>query len=54
VVELAHAVAHPGAVVIHTQDALLANPAVVHSFLFDEVAFEAVPNAIKRINLVSN
>ncbi len=42
VVQLAHTVPHPRAVVVHPQDALPADAAVVHAGLLHQVALETV------------
>lgn len=52
-IQLTHAVTNPRTVMVHAQDALLADPAVMDSFLFDQVAFKAVSDAIQRVDLVS-
>lgn len=51
-VELAHAVAHPGTVMIHPQDALPADAAVVHSWFLYEVALGTIPNTVQRFDLL--
>ena len=51
-VELAHAVADPGTVVVHPEDALPADAAVVHARLLDQVALRAIPDAVQRLDLL--
>lgn len=51
-IELAHTVAHPGTVVIHTQNALAADRTVVHPSFLDYIALEAVGGLVQGLYLV--
>lgn len=49
---LAHAVADPGAVVVHSDDALLTDRAMMHAFLFYHIAFEAVTHFVQCLYIL--
>lgn len=58
-VEFAHTVANPGAVVVHPHDAKVANRAMVHSLLLYDIALKAVTNFVEcfylfEVNLALN
>lgn len=52
-VKFTDAVAHPGAVMIHTKNAFLADAAVVSACFLDEITLEAISHAIQRFDLLS-
>lgn len=52
VVQLSHTVSYPGAVMVHPQDAFTTDPAVVHSGLLHQVAFETIAQTIQRSDLI--
>jgi hypothetical protein len=45
-IELANAISHPGAVVVHSQNTPVADSTVMNSLFLDEIAFGAVSYAI--------
>jgi hypothetical protein len=47
VIEFPDAVADPWTVVVHSDDALIANAAVVHSGFFNQIALKAIRHAIQ-------
>ena len=50
-IESADAVASPGAVMVHADDALGADRAVVDSLFLDDVALEAVADYVEELDL---
>jgi hypothetical protein len=51
-IEFSHTVSHPWAVMVHTQDAFFADRTMMHTLLFDNVAFETVQYRRQSINLL--
>lgn len=49
---LAHTVSNPGAVVVHSDDALLADRTVVDALLFDHIALETIADFVQCLNVL--
>jgi hypothetical protein len=47
VIEFSDAVADPWTVVVHSDDALVADAAVVHAGFFHQIAFKAIRDAVQ-------
>jgi hypothetical protein len=52
VIVLTYTIANPWAMMVHPNDTLLANRAMMYSLFFDNIAFEAITLSIQGLNLL--
>jgi len=45
-IEFTHTIAYPGAVMVHSDNTLVAYAAVMHSRFFHQIAFKAIGNSV--------